>query len=346
MEGAERRMEEVTQAARKRENELQQDVQRAERDREETQQLMEKAEKSKKDAERKKEEAIQIAEREREQFERERKIAQREKRRAEEAEAEARELRTQWVVRRKEIQLTNVELGRGGWGTVTMAHFRGIQVAAKCLHEDLISNYYRDMFNHEMNMAARLRHPNLVQFIGVSIEGHPIILTELMKTSLRAELKNGSIKLPHVTSISLDVARALNYLHLMQPHPIIHRDISSANVLLDPLPDNQWKAKVSDYGSVNLQQQLNTENPGSPVYSAPEANTPALQSPKMDIFSFGILLVEMLTSRFPQVSSRQRLIASIDHAGYLTLIQQCLSEERDQRPSAQQLLASLSEISG
>ena len=345
MEDTERRMKEVTQAARERENELQQDVQRAERDREETQQLLEKAEKSKEDAERKMKEGIQIAEREREQIERERKIAQREKRRAEEAEAEARELRTQWVVRRKEIQFTNVELGRGGWGTVTVAHFRGIQVAAKCLHEDLISNYYRDMFNREMSMAARLRHPNLVQFIGVSIEGrHPIILTELMKTSLRAELKNGSIKLPHVISISLDVAQALNYLHLMQPHPIIHRDISSANVLLDPLPDIQWKAKVSDYGSVNLQQQLHTENPGSPVYSAPEANTPSLQSPKMDIFSFGILLVEMLTGRFPQVSFRQRLIASIDHAGYLTLIQQSLSEERDQRPSAQQLLTALSEI--
>ena len=200
------------------------------------------------------------------------------------------------------------------------------------------------MFNREMNMAARLRHPNLVQFIGASIEGHPIILTELMKTSLRAELEKKNIKQPQVNSISLDVAKALNYLHLMQPHPIIHRDISSANVLLDPLPDNQWKAKVSDYGSVNPQQQLNTENPGSPVYSAPEANTPALQSPKMDIFSFGVLLLEMLTGRFPQVSSRQRLIASIDHAGYLPLIQQCLSDERDQRPSAQQLFASLSEI--
>ena len=263
------------------------------------------------------------------------------RRRAEEAEAEARELKTQWVVKRREIQLTNVELGRGGWGEVKVANFRGIQVAAKCLYKDLTSSYYQDMFNREMNMAARLRHPNLVQFIGASIEGHPIILTELMKTSLRAELENKTIKQHQVKSISLDVARALNYLHLMQPHPIIHRDVSSANVLLDPLPDNQWKAKVTDYGSVNLQQKLHTVGPGSPVYSAPEASTPALQSPKMDIFSFGVLLVEMLTSRFPEVSSRQRLIASIDHVGYQRLIQQCLGEERDQRPSAEQLLATL-----
>ena len=103
-------------------------------------------------------------------------------------------------------------------------------------------------------------------------------------------------------------------------------------------------AKVSDYGSVNLQEQLHKENPGSPVYSSPEANTPALQSPKMDIFSFGVLLVEMLTGKFPQASSRQRLIASINHAGYLALVEWCLSEERDHRPSAQELITQLSEI--
>ena len=266
------------------------------------------------------------------------------RRRAEEAEAEARALQSHWVVPRREIQLTNEELGRGGWGAVMVANFRGIQVAAKCFYRELTSNYYRDMFSREMNMAARLRHPNLVQFIGASVEGIPVILTELMKTSLRSELEKETIKFQHVTSISLDVAKALNYLHLMQPHPIIHRDISSANVLLDHLPDNGWKAKVSDYGSVNLQEQLQTENPGSPVYSSPEANSPALQSPKMDIFSFGVLLVEMLTGKFPQVSSRQRLIGSIEHAGYLALIEQCLSEERDERPSTHELVAKLKEM--
>ena len=295
-------------------------------------------------AEKREREARQEAEREREVAEREREQTRLNRKRAEEAEAEARELGMQWIVRRREIQLTNVELGRGGWGAVTVANFRGIQVAAKCLHKELISDYYQHMFNREMNMAARLRHPNLVQFIGASIEGHPIILTELMKTSLRTELEKNNIQQLQVKSISLDVAQALNYLHLMQPHPIIHRDISSANVLLDSLSDNYWKAKISDYGSVNLQQQLRTENPGSPVYSAPEANSPALQSPKMDIFSFGVLLVEMLTSRFPEISSRQRLIASIDHAGYLALIQQCLSEEREQRPSAEKLISTLDEF--
>ena len=266
------------------------------------------------------------------------------RRRAEEAEGELRERGTEWIIERNEIELTNEELGQGGWGVVIVAKFRGTTVAAKCFYEELNSDYYQTMFTREMNMAARLRHPNLVQFIGAALEGNPIILTELMKTSLRTELEKGPMPQQQITSISLDVARALNYLHLMQPHPIIHRDISSANVLLDPLPDNCWKVKVSDYGSVNLLTHLQTIGPGNPVYAAPEANTPTLQTPKMDIFSFGVLLVEMLTDQFPEVNSRQRLIASIDHTGYLALIEQCLSEEKGNRPSAQQLLTSLINI--
>ena len=119
------------------------------------------------------------------------------------------------------------------------------------------------------------------------MEGGMVILTELLPTSLRRELERGGGHMSlQLKSISLDVARALNYLHLMQPDPIIHRDISSANVLLEPLAGQSWRAKVTDYGSVNFQQQLKTVGPGSLVYAPPEARTPALQSPKMDIFSF------------------------------------------------------------
>ena len=112
----------------------------------------------------------------------------------------------------------------------------------------------------------------------------------------------------------------------------------------DSLPDNHWKAKVSDYGSVNLLQELRTVGPGSPVYAAPEANIPAHQSPKMDIFSFGVLLVEMLSDEFPQVDARQRLIDSIHHAGFVELIRRCLNEERDERPSANEIIANLADM--
>ena len=268
-------------------------------------------------------------------------------RRARQAEAlvQQSQQESHWLVQRREIELTEEERGRGGWAVVKVANFRGTRVAAKCFYQQiLVSRYNRQLFNREMNMAARLRHPNLVQFIGASLEGEPIILTELMTTSLRVELEKGPIQHAHTTSISLDVARALNYLHLMQPHPIIHRDISSANVLLDPLPGDVWKAKVSDYGSVNLLRELRTVGPGSPVYAAPEASIPAEQSPKMDIFSFGVLLIEMLTDEFPAEDAHQRLLDSINHAGYLDLIRRCLREQREERPSANEIITNIQDM--
>ena len=213
-----------------------------------------------------------------------------------EREGKLRRLETQWVVERREIQLTDQELGRGAWATVSVAMFRGARVAAKCVHNQIVSQHNIQLFKREMDMAARIRHPNLLLFIGATLEGEMVILTELMPTSLRRELQREYQMSPRLTiSIGFDVAKALNYLHLMRPHPLIHRDISSANVLLEPLPNGRWRAKVSDYGTVNLQENLATIGPGSPCYAAPEANDPTQQSPKMDIFSFGALLMEMLS---------------------------------------------------
>ena len=247
-----------------------------------------------------------------------------------------------WVVRREAIEMTGPELGRGGWATVSVATFRGVQVAAKTIHRQIISPHNIQLFRREMNMAARLRHPNLVQFIGATSEGNMVILTELMPTSLRARLEVDTYLQPQfVKSISRDVARALNYLHQMHPDPIIHRDISSANVLLEPLQAGQWRAKLSDYGTVNLVRQLETVNPGSPVYAAPEANNPSLQSPKMDIYSFGALMLEMLTGQLPTPEDRLTLLLKVHHDQLLDLIQRCLSERRQDRPDAATIIREL-----
>jgi serine/threonine protein kinase len=214
-----------------------------------------------------------------------------------ESEEKLQQLQTQWVVEREEIQLTDQELGRGAWATVCVAKFRGARVAAKCVHNQIVSPHNIQLFKREMEMATKIRHPNLLLFIGATLEGEMVILTEIMPTSLRKELERDYMSVRPAVSISLDVLRALNYLHLMRPHPLIHRDISSANVLLDPLPNGCWRAKVSDYGTVNLQENLATIGPGSPCYAAPEANDPNQQSPKMDIFSFGALLMEILSGK-------------------------------------------------
>ena len=165
-----------------------------------------------------------------------------------------------------------------------------------------------------------------------------------MPTSVRAELENRrTFSHNQIISISLDVARALNYLHLMQPNPMIHRDVSSANVLLEPGSSNSWRAKVSDYGSVNLLERLRTATPGNPTYAAPEAGNAALQSPKMDIFSFGVLLVEMCTAQFPDLTDREHLITSIQQPNFVALIRHCLAKDSIARPSASDIVTELIE---
>ena len=250
-----------------------------------------------------------------------------------------------WAIDREEIQFTGEELGIGGWAEVKVAKFRAVRVAAKCLHSQIISPYNRDLFIREMNMAARVRHPNLLLFVGATLKGELIILTELMPTSLRAILQLGKpLTQQHLLSIACDIAKALNYLHQMTPDPIIHRDVSSANVLLDYGCNSNWKAKLSDYGSANFLRQLETASPGNPTYAAPEANIPAQQSNKMDIFSFGVLLVEMCTAQFPDTAARERLIHSIEEPSLVRLIRECIAKDKDRRPSATKLVTCLNEL--
>ena len=178
-----------------------------------------------------------------------------------------------WVIPRDQIQLTDKCLGKGGWGSVIEGKYCGCAVAVKQIHELILSDHNRRLFEREMSIAARCRHPCMLQFIGATNdEGSPLFVTELMESSLRALLEQRPLSSPEVSVISLDVARALNYLHLKKPSPIIHRDISSANVLLWRQAD-QWRGKVSDYGTANVLQHTMTVGPGAMIYSAPEAHT-------------------------------------------------------------------------
>ena len=178
-----------------------------------------------------------------------------------------------WVIPRDEIQITDKCLGRGGWGSVNEGTYCGCSVAVKEIHELILSPHNIRRFEREMNIASKCRHPHLLQFIGATIdEGSPLFVTELMEKSLRALLEQRQLSETEIRVISLDVARALNYLHQKKPEPIIHRDVSSANVLLWRQGD-QWRAKVSDYGTANFIQQTMTVAPGAMIYSAPEALT-------------------------------------------------------------------------
>ena len=185
-----------------------------------------------------------------------------------------------WVISRNEIQMTENCLGRGGWGSVNEGTYCGCTVAVKQIHDLILSRHNRLLFEREMNIASACRHPCLLQFIGATNdEGSPLFVTELMEKSLRALFEERPLSETEIPIISLDVARALNYLHQKKPSPIIHRDVSSANVLLWRQGD-QWRGKVSDYGTANFMQQTMTVAPGATIYCAPEALS-SNQTPKV-----------------------------------------------------------------
>ena len=262
-------------------------------------------------------------------------------------ERDRQERESSWVVSRNDIRMTERILGRGGWGEVRVARFHGLEVAAKVLHETIISEYNVSLFSREMNIASKIRHPNLLQFIGATTEGNPIILTELMPTSLRKELETGGLAYHAILNISLDVACALNYLHLFKPHSILHRDVSSANVLLQPMGGvhgGSLRAKVSDYGSANLQHLIiRSVNPGGPLYAAPEAANPREHSPSMDVFSYGVLLIEMITRRIPLPEERVGLIDGIRRVSFKSLVERCLIVEYRHRPTMNDIITELND---
>ena len=198
-----------------------------------------------------------------------------------------------WVLCRDDIQLSDESLGVGSFGRVVKGRYCGCVVAIKQLHLTTLSQQQRRLFEREMDIASRCRHPCLLQFIGATEDESPLFVTEIMETSLQNLLHKRKQKDHHLTEtdiifISLDVARALNYLHQRKPEPIVHRDVSSANVLLWK-QTNQWRGKLGDYGTAKFLQETMTAAPGAMIYAAPEIGCPFQQTVKVSLL-YGISL--------------------------------------------------------
>lgn len=247
----------------------------------------------------------------------------------------------QLEIQRHEILVTEERLDKGCWRKVNVAEYRGIPVAAKYPCNDAL--HPLELFVEEVRLATRVRHPNLALFMGACIKEETIIVMEMPSSdSLRQYLQLWEEQLPldACLSIALDVIRALNYLHLIQPCSIIHRHLNSDTVLLEPLTKGKWRAKVTDYCFADF--KLPTA-PEMECYVEPEARSVGFTSPKIDIFSFGILLVELGTGLLPNTSNYDNLMRSIKDYFWFQLIQHCTHSDREYRPSAANLVIVLNE---
>ena len=205
-----------------------------------------------------------------------------------------------WAVSPSDIQLTQAELSRDSWSSVYVGSLRGLHVAARCYKDGGSLN--EGIYHKAITSSLKVRHPNILQFIGGTPTGiNPIILTELMPTTLRMTLRQGPLPKRQILSIASDISGALHYIHQLG---IIHRDVNTTNILLEPIGNNAWKAKLSDCASSIFTSYLklsscSSPHPSSPsynalsIFSAPEAKAPELYSPKTDIYGFGIVLLEM-----------------------------------------------------
>ncbi|XP_064384537.1 dual specificity protein kinase shkB-like [Halichondria panicea] len=260
-----------------------------------------------------------------------------------------------WQVSPEEVSIREDEiLGQGAWGYVAKGTFRGTTVAVKRMYPEILRQTTVDRIRREIHTMAQIRHPNLVLFVAAVLNEQtgPIIVTELLDTSLRSAYQDNRVG-PNKRRIFGDISSALVYLH-RQREPIIHRDVSSANVLLLSLPNNKWLAKLSDFGSANLARDATTPGEGAILYTAPEAypQPPSSRQPrpqqttKIDVYSFGVLACEVVTRTFPKSELFYRLLSSMEGVWreLHPLITSCVSHSPQDRPSMDTVLHHIKQL--
>ena len=257
-----------------------------------------------------------------------------------------------WEVSPEEVSIREDEiLVRGAWGYVAKGTFRGTTVAVKQVYPEILRQTTVDRIRREIRTMAKIRHPNFVLFVAAVLneETGPMIVTELLDTSLRSAYQDNRVG-PNKRRIFGDISSALVYLH-RQREPIIHRYVSSANVLLLSLPNNKWLAKLSDFGSA---RDATTPGEGAILYTAPEAyphpptssQPPPQQTTKIDVYSFGVLACEVVTRTFPTSELFLRLLSSMEGVWreLHPLITSCVSHSPQDRPSMDTVLHHIKQL--
>uniref|UniRef100_A0A1X7UBE9 Protein kinase domain-containing protein n=1 Tax=Amphimedon queenslandica TaxID=400682 RepID=A0A1X7UBE9_AMPQE len=215
-----------------------------------------------------------------------------------------------------DIKETGKELGRGAYGVVTEVIVSGTTCAAKKLHDAIVQGYTLKKFCDEVLLHSQQRHPNIVQLIGVYYPPRsqlPMLVMEYLPLSLTQCLEREELPLQMKYSILLDVAKGLCYLHGKRP-PIVHRDLTANNVLLT----SSYSAKISDLGVSRLADTFKkhhlTTAPGNAIVMPPEAleDNPVYDH-KLDVFSYGCLILHVLTGQFPEPTNQFVRIPGKEH---------------------------------
>ena len=265
-----------------------------------------------------------------------------------------------WNVSRTEIQ-TSEEIGRGGWGMVMRGKYKTEAVAVKLPHQEILNHRLLDRLKRETRIMVQVQHPNIVRIIAVVfdeaaelLQSPPLIVTELMDINLRQSYQQKRLQNQNRIPLFLDAAYGLHYMHDCQ-EPIIHRDVSAPNILLKALPNGMWRAKVSDFGSASLARLSVTMGEGAIIYTAPEAFPIRSHSPddpkprqttKMDVYSFGILMCEVVTEEQPDPELYQERLEEVQRlSGPLhSLIIRCTDHNPDRRPTMANVIDELNKI--
>ena len=261
------------------------------------------------------------------------------------------------------------QIGRGANGRILEAKWEGTVVAVKEIHSIFMNQVgdpefqsFKRSFLRECEQSSRLRHPNIVRFFGIYHPPGarvPSLVMERLHCSLTSLLENNPV-VPIGTKISIikDVALGLRYLHTRNP-PIIHRDLSSNNVLLS----KGMEGKIGDLGTARLvdsrRQSRMTKAPGTVDFMPPEALedvTNIHYGKELDVFSFGCVMLHTLSHQWPtpsqaaiinpetglatggrtEVERRSQYFERIDRSRsdvLIPLIESCLSNLSKNRPS-------------
>ena len=271
-------------------------------------------------------------------------------------------------------------LGTGAYGQVCRAQLDELPCAAKLLHPILVDRFDPKKqtnlrkFEQECRFLSEIRHPNIVQYLGMvydSQSGLPVLLMELMDESLTHFLEQSTTRLLYHVQVDInhDIALALAYLH---SNDIIHRDLSSNNVLLI---GPAYRAKVTDFGMSKFTEMHPhmtplTKCPGTAAYMAPEAlQEEPVYSARLDIFQAGVLMVQIITRKFPDPTRATRRITDPrlptgvmlmpvpemerrrNHLSLIAgahpmlgLVRDCLKDKDTDRPTTQHLCQRLSAL--